>query len=315
MLKSTLYVSDAGFGTLLHQINAFFHLSDTFSFDPRVSLARVKKRNSLNSSEFFHEIGLSEVISQEIEEEQSESISLSRISSNFSEAYFFDSRCYKDSDLKRVLGGRLKRAHPKLCKLATQSNLYFKICNHSGVKSDIAVHVRRGDVAQIKADDFPDIFDLSVAAGKTFHWLGVFDKESLRSEIPEAYFNRFVSTRAHLEVLNLVKEQKSINAHTLVSDGFTKISQRIIARHPDLLLDRNISVQNLEKDLESELYPLSGGANETKIGECDSKFYDAVTSVLSSKIVISASPGFLWQLSRFFEFDTQFISPKSRPQE
>ncbi|MEP4038253.1 hypothetical protein [Pseudophaeobacter sp.] len=313
MLNSTLYILNSGFGDMLKQINIFFHLSDVYSFNPKVFIRQNNKRNTLKSHIFFDEIGFSSIIGPRPQTCVEEAASLSEISAEITEAYKFDASSYNNPGLEELVGGRDREIHPKLRALATQSNLCAEIVKRRDTTNRIALHVRRGDVAQINGDDFPSVFDIPAVAGRILHCRGLFHKETLCDELSYGNRRRFADTSTHLDTLNRLKEREGVDSHVLVSDGFTKISRQLVGMHPKLLLDSTLSVEALEAALVNELRPLMVGASQTVIGESNSTFYDTIFTALACRVVISQSAGFLMELSKLFELDIEFVTPELRP--
>lgn len=313
MSKSTLYVRHAGFGDMLKQINIFFHLSDAWSFTPQVVIPATDARNTLNSRTFFDEIGFSEIIDAAPAVPMGKSPSLSKMSSDLLPTYQFDAVCYNNPELEQIVGGRDRETHPKLRALATRSKLYGEIAKRKKDQTQIVLHVRRGDVAQINADDFPGVFDRAAVAGRILHSIGLFDKARLQTELPFSYRRRFVDTATYLDTLNQIKTREKIDDHILVSDGFTRPASFLIATHPELFLDKSLSADALATLLQQELQPLMEGASKTIIGETNPLFYETIFTSLAAKIIISQSAGFLEELSKLFELDIQFICPEPQP--
>lgn len=310
MPESTLFLRNAGFGDMLSQINTFFHLSDVHSFTPRICVRTDNRRNSTDTRDFLDRIGLSAILVAGSDAARDRAESLSRISSGISDAYSFDMGCYHDPGLKAALGKRTREIHPSLRRLAVRSDLFAEIAGRRGDGSPVTLHVRRGDVAQIAADDFPGIFDMAAASGKVLHCSGVFDRDALEDGIPSGNRMRFAGVGAYLAALDRAREQEGGGGHTLVSDGFTRISRIIVGRYPHLLRDRTLSAGDLEKALEGELLPLTGDADRVIVGENDATFHATICAALASRVIVSASPGFLRQLSGLFELDIRFIQPQ-----
>jgi hypothetical protein len=314
MKQSTLYVRNAGFGDMLKQVNSFFHLADAFGFDPRVFIPENNQRNSLGNHDFFHQLGFKSIMAPKPAIARKKATSLSMIDSDISDTYAFDLGCYNNPDIKRALGDRDKESHPKLRRLARNGRLFEEISIHKTGAGGIAVHVRRGDVSQIEANDFPDIFDMAVAADKILHRRGVFTPSTLQTDVPWSDRRRFVDTPTHLNVLNQVKQDVGTSSHILVSDGFTKLAERLVEDNRDLLIDKTMTAQALEQALGKELRPLLNGATKVILGETDHAFYETLRVTLGADVIISASPGFLRQLARLFDLDIRFVDPKPRPE-
>lgn len=313
MHRSTLYIRNAGFGDMLQQINIFFHLSDVFSFSPRVFLSRPQRRNSLNGYTFFDDIGYTSLFDPKPEISRERADSLSQISTIVEPAYRFDARCYNNPKLEEVLAEKEDQIHPRLRELASQSKMYSEVSKRKIAQNHIVLHVRRGDVAQVLADDFPGVFDPLTVAGKIIHCNGAFDEDGLKKALPLGNRRRFASTRSYLDALNMVKKREGVESHILVSDGFAKMSRVLVSKNPDFLVDRSVSADALEKELEEELRPLMCGARKCIIGENNASFYETVFAALSSKIIISQSAGFLRELSLLFDLDIEIVCPELLP--
>lgn len=298
---------------MLSQVNTFFHLADVFGFDPRVFIPENNRRNGLGNRDFFHQLGFKSIMAPKPAIARKQATSLSMIASDTSDTYAFDLGSYNNPDIKRALGDRGKEGHPKLRQLARNGRLFEEISKHKTGAGGIVVHVRRGDVAQIEANDFPDLFDMAVAADKILHRRGVFTYLTLQADVPWSARHRFVDTPTHLNVLNQVKQDVGISSHILVSDGFTKLAEQLVEGHRDLLIDKTMTAQALEQALGKELRPLLDGATKVILGETDHAFYETLHATLGADIIISASPGFLRQLARLFDLDIRFVDPKSRP--
>lgn len=314
MMNSTLLIRKSGFGDMLKQINTFFHLSDIYSFNPKIFLPKKIKRNTLNSHVFFDEIGFSSIVETNSELSFDKAVSLSEISQKTSGTYIFDKICYNNSRIEEILDGRERKSHPRLCALAAQSKFYTEVIKRIISTNTITLHVRRGDVAQINADDFPGIFDKTTTGGRIVHCRGLFEKENLETQLPYGNRHRFADTHAHLEILNLTKDRLGIDNHILISDGFDRMSRILINMRPYLLHNENISFDTLKGALERDLHPLMDRAQKTIIGETNSLFYDTIFTALASKVIISQSAGFLRELSNLFDLDIEFISPTPQPE-
>ncbi|MEP4035301.1 hypothetical protein [Pseudophaeobacter sp.] len=310
MQPSTLYIRNAGFGDMLQQINLFFHLSDAYSFAPKIFLDEKRGRNSLSNHAFLDEIGYTSLVGPRPEVSVEKAGSLSEISVQVSDAYKFDANCYHNPELQKATVGRHRNFHPRLRELAREGRLYAEICKRKDPTHHITLHARRGDVTQIMTSDFPKVFDAALGAGKILHCRGLFDKETLNDAIPKGNRRRFADAPTHLHALNLIKEREGVDGHLLVSDGFTRISKKVVNMHSDVLADKSMTVDALEKELEQELQPLMDRADQMIIGEQDALFFETIFTSLASKIIISQSPGFLSSLSKLFELDIKFVVPK-----
>lgn len=310
MRQSTLYVRNAGFGDMLVQVNMFFYLADAFDFEPRVFIKENNRRNSLGNRDFFRQIGFESIMAPRPARGPQKAPSLSTLATEFSDTYTFDLSCYHNPVLKEALEGKLKESHPKLTQLARDSHLFAEIAKRRTATGGIAVHMRRGDVSQIRADDFPDIFDMTLTAGKILHRRGAFTPASLEAEVPWSDRRRFVDTPTHVKTLERVQQEEGIASHILVSDGFTKLAARLVEDQPDLLRDRDMTAQALERALGRELHPLSTDACEVILGETDDAFYETLHATLGTDVIISASPGFLRELAKLFGLDIRFVTPK-----
>ena len=110
-----------------------------------------------------------------------------------------------------------------------------------------------------------------------------------------------------------MKVQERVDSHVLVSDGFARVSRRLVEVYPELLIDSTLSAGALETALEDELRPLMVGASLTIIGESNSTFYGTMFTALACRVIISQSAGFLMELSKRFEQDIEFVTPVLRP--
>lgn len=313
MTDSTLYIRPAGIGDMLKQINIFFHLSEAWSFNPKVCLPATDHRNSLNSHAFFEEIGFSEILDKAPKVPLGKSGSLTKISADVSPAYCFDAICYNNPELEEIVGGRDRAMHPKLRALALKSGLHATFAEHKNHKNHIVVHVRRGDVAQINAADYPGVFDETAVAGRVLHSLGLFNRARLFDEMPFGYNRRFVDVPTYLDKLSQIKKRDGVERHVLVSDGYIRTASPLVSNHPELFVDKNLSADALARLLQQELQPLTEGASKTIIGETNALFYETLFVSLSAKVIISQSAGFLEELAKLFELDIEFVCPESRP--
>lgn len=314
MRQSTLYVRNAGFGDMLLQANIFFHLADVFEFEPKLFIKEKNRRNSLKNHEFFHQLGFKSIMVPRPATGPNKATNLSMITTDVVDTYTFDLNCYRSPNLKQALGGRHEVSHPKLRQLARDGRLFAEISKQKADTPGIAVHMRRGDVSQIHANDFPDLFDMTLAADKILHRRGVFTPSTLQTDVPWSDRRRFVDTPTHMNTLKLVKQREGATSHILVSDGFTKLAERIVQDNRDLLLDKDMTAESLEQALGKELGPLLDNASKVVLGETDQAFYETLQASLGADVIISASPGFLHHLAKLFDLDIRFVNPDPEPE-
>lgn len=295
-----LVIRNAGFGDMIRQVDLFFKLSDFFEFEPKIHFSKTGKRNEICVIEFFKCIGFSEII---YPEKTIAEVGLEKISSELENSYQFNMNCYNKTFDKFIANDN--SFHKRLKRMAQSSSLYNQL--NKIERDGIALHVRRGDVAQIPLNTFNKIFVNNGKENEVFHVRGVFTKQSIKQEISSGNYSRFASVDSYLKVLKNEMAKNNTHKYFLLSDGYTKIVHSLINKNKNILLDQNIDPIFLESELSKELDILKKDAAKVLIGEGDNLLYETILLILSSKVFISNSPGLFLCLIKLFELNIPIV--------
>lgn len=320
--SAVMKIRSAGIGDMMSQCSAFFILAGYMNVTPYFTLPDVCSRNEILITQIFEMLGFykSGLIVRSSNECVSMPLSAAadcilRSQKIKHRNFQFDMNCYGSESLKELRArstAQLDTHIQIMTNILKQSDLYRAICNKrdsdnaSGQK--IALHVRLGDVAQIDMDFISHILRDPHPKGKILHARGIFDLNTIKSQLPSSNTNRFKSIKAYAAALDKLS-QTHLDSHiTLLSDGMTRVARHILKEHRDMMKNPKISHWQLENELNAWLKPLVERSDKCLIGEGGGLLVDTLIEGLSSDIIISGSPGLFEPLSRIMGLNNMFVN-------
>ncbi|MCK8078696.1 hypothetical protein MSG34_21245 [Vibrio sp. 1CM2L] len=314
---SVLHLRHAGVGDILKQISKFYWVCEYYSLKPMLYFIDKKGRNEILISEVLRELGFdnSHIVGGQLDgtfHPFKDIVKLPLSDGSIAPCYFhYTLDCYFDQDIEDILNRINPNGipNPRLLKIISNSNLTQSIRQNKSTetpsKKRICVHVRRGDVAQVKLSSIRNLLAKEVDTQQWVHVKGLYrTQKALIDDVPKGNSCRFKELKLFEERLCNLTSRFSQFEVVFTSDGMTKLTKSLLAKKE--IFCRDVSFWELERSLEKELFPIIKLSSFCLIGENQGNLWDSVKLALSSDIIVTSSPGLFLELSRYIDPTIKF---------
>tara|TARA_B110000285_G_scaffold231454_2_gene300218 strand:- start:4114 stop:7098 length:2985 start_codon:yes stop_codon:yes gene_type:complete len=311
-----LELRNAGVGDLLSQVSYFFLFCEGIGLQPKFYMPAGQNRNVCSNRELFELFGFYQagyiVESAPGAEAVPFSLALTTVASGGvveGSYYQFDNASYNHPELKRMTVAY--KAPPRcLVEVFRCSDLYqrVRIRRSAAERYSAVVHVRRGDVAQVKLRTLLPLLSDQVDSNQIAHVSGVYSPRELERYVSADNIHRFKQVEDYKQVL--LDELKSLKVQTsicLLSDGYTLLA-RILKHRDAALFRRDVSEQELKDALNAELLPLARMCESSSVGESSEGLIDTLLYGLSADLLVTGSPGLFRRLIELMQLDIKLVT-------